>query len=199
VDLPPGRYAREGSPPDSPAFVIGPRWDIEAFNAVADRVYRFRDHSGVFSRNHIWRFFMDDERRKLYLDWDALAESAVGLLRVSYARLAGDDYVERLVEDLIGGSARFREIWNAQRTAAMAPDDTRLLIPEVGEVLVTSVRLPLPDREDHVLFLLPPADERSADRVADLIARLPQSEADPRSAPSRRPHGRRPRRRMRQR
>ncbi len=155
----------------APAFVIGPRWDVEAFNRIADRIYRFDGGSGPFARNHIWRFFMDENRRRLYLNWDVLAERAVGLLRTSYARCESDSYMEDLVRVLIDASPVFRELWSAQRTAPLTPDRAHLMVPGCGEIHVVSVRLPLPGWDDHVLFLLPPEDPPSARLIARLAGR----------------------------
>jgi transcriptional regulator with XRE-family HTH domain len=150
----------------APAFVIGPQWDVEAYNAIADRIYRFRTGTGRFARNHVWRFFMDPDRRRLYLNWDVLAEKAVGLLRTNYVRRDGDSYFEDLVRGLIDGSPQFRELWEAQGTAPMTPDRAHLAVPGFGELRVTSIRLSLPGWDDYVLFLLPPDDERSAGVMA---------------------------------
>jgi transcriptional regulator with XRE-family HTH domain len=154
-----------------PAFVVNPAWDVEAFNDIADRVYEFSNCDGPFSRNHIWRLFMDKKRRGLYVNLDVLAETAVGLLRTVYARRESDPYVERLIQSLIEGSPGFRVLWSAQRTAPLTPDRVQLRVPGLGEVHVTSVRLPVPGWDDYVLFLLPPADPKSADLMARLVAR----------------------------
>jgi transcriptional regulator with XRE-family HTH domain len=166
----------------APAFVLGPCWDVEAFNEIADRLYAFRDHSDPFWRNHVWRFFMDPARRDLYMDWNDVAEVTVGALRSSYARRMWDADYERLVSALAEGSATFKRLWKAQRTAPLAPDPVRLRVPGSGEVHVTSIRLQIPGRDEFVLFLLPPTDAQSA----GVLARL----ADPRSAHLRRTEAR---------
>jgi transcriptional regulator with XRE-family HTH domain len=154
-----------------PAFVVGPDWDVEAFNQLADKVYQLGRCSGTFGRNHVWRFFMDPARRALYLDWEALAETAVGLIRAAYARRVGVPYYESLLQALSEGSPEFKSLWSAQRTSAPTPNLVRLSIPRLGEVHVMSVRLPLPGSDDHLLFLLPPVDEKSAKLMARLARR----------------------------
>jgi hypothetical protein len=52
----------------------------------------------------------------------------------------------------------------------------RLLIPQFGEVAVSSTRLSVPGRDDYLIVLLPPAAEASAavmDRLWDGNARRP--------------------------
>lgn len=150
----------------APAFVVGPNWDVEAFNDVADRVYRFEDYSGAFGRNHMWRFFMDPARRAVYLDWDELAKLVPSVMRAASARRVGDPYFDGLIRALTDGSPTFKKFWSAQLTAPLTPDRVRLSVPGFGEVHVTSTRLRLPDADECLLFLLPPADERSASVMA---------------------------------
>jgi PAS domain-containing protein len=169
----------------APAFVVGSSWDVEAFNEVADRVFRFKDGSGAFARNHMWRFFMDPARRAVYLDWNQVAETAVGVLRAAYAGRVGAPYFDSLVRALTEGSAEFKKLWSAQQTAPLTPERVRLSVPEFGELHVTATRLRLPDADDCLLILLPPADERSASVLArmarDLKPQLKRAKGAPRA------------------
>ena len=154
----------------APAFIVGPCWDVEAFNHSADCIYRFHDCSGDFGRNHMWRFFMDPIRRALYLDWDVFAANAAGVLRAAYSRRVEDPYFNRLVQALIEGSTVFEQLWSSQHTAPLTPDRVRLLVAGFGELHVVSTRLQFSASEDYLLILLPPADEHSA-RMMERIAR----------------------------
>jgi transcriptional regulator with XRE-family HTH domain len=153
-----------------PAFIVDPCWDVEAFNRVADCIYGFREHSDLLGRNHVWRFFMDPKRRALYLDWKALAEETVGVLRVAYARNVGTPRFEEVLRSLMVGSEVFRTLWATQHTAPLTPERVRLAIPQVGEVTLSSTRLSVPGRDDYLIILLPPADKASAavmDRLSE--------------------------------
>lgn len=153
-----------------PALIFDPCWDVAAFNRVADRIYRFAEHPDPLGRNHVWRFFMDPKRRALYVDSNAMAEATVGILRATYARRVGDPRFEEVLRSLMVGSEEFRTLWAAQHTAPLTPQRVRLLIPQFGEVTVSSTRLSVPERDDHLIVLLAPADEASAavmDRLSD--------------------------------
>ena len=145
-----------------PAFIVDPCWDIESFNRVADHIYRFREYSDQLGRNHMWRFFMDPKRRALYVDRKAVAEAAVGILRTAYARSVGDPRFEEVLRSLMVGSEEFRTLWAAQKTAPLTPERIRLLIPQFGEVALSSTRLSVPGRDDYLIVLLPPVDKASA-------------------------------------
>lgn len=171
----------------APAFVLGPCWDVEAFNELADRVFQFSKQSGPFARNHLWRLFMDPTRRARYLDWHVLAETAVGLLRAAYPGRVGHPGFNRLVAALSENSAEFGRLWSSQKTAPLAPAPTRLSVPGFGALDVTLTDLRVPGADDCLLVLLPPADERSA-RLMARIARdpKPSGEGSPRTQRSRR-------------
>jgi transcriptional regulator with XRE-family HTH domain len=145
-----------------PAFIVAPCFDVEAFNRVADRIYRFREHADPLGRNHVWRFFMDPRRGALYADWKAVAEDAVGILRAAYARSVGDPRFEEILRSLMVGSEEFRTLWAEQRTRPLTPEPIRLLVPHFGEVVLSSTRLSVPGRDDYLIILLPPADRASA-------------------------------------
>jgi transcriptional regulator with XRE-family HTH domain len=166
-----------------PAFIVDPRWDVEAYNDVADRIFRFAAHTDPLGRNHAWRFFMDPQRRALYLDGTAVAEETVGILRVTYARKVGDPRFEEVLRSLMAGSEEFRTLWAAQHTAPLTPRRVRLRIPQLGEVAVASTRLSVPERDDHLIILLAPADPASAavmERLADGGAAPARKSAAPR-------------------
>jgi transcriptional regulator with XRE-family HTH domain len=157
-----------------PAFIVDPCWDVEAFNAVADRIFRFAGHADALGRNHAWRFFMDPKRRALYRDGKAMTEETVGILRVAYARNVGNPRFEEVLRSLMVGSEEFRTLWAAQRTAPLTPHPVRLQVPQFGEVTVSSTRLSVPERDDHLFVLLAPADKASAavmERIAGDAAR----------------------------
>jgi transcriptional regulator with XRE-family HTH domain len=159
-----------------PAFIVDSCWDVAGYNAVADRIFRFAAHTDPLGRNHAWRFFMDPTRRALYVDSKALAEETVGILRVTYARNVGNPRYEEVLRSLMVGSEEFRTLWAAQRTAPLTPHHVRLLLPQFGEITVSSTRLSVPERDDHLFVLLAPADKASAaviDRLADDGAAMP--------------------------
>jgi hypothetical protein len=164
-----------------PALVVDPCWNVAAFNQVADRIFRFAESSDPLGRNHVWRFFMDPKRRALYVDWKALSEETVGVLRVAYARNVGNPHFEDVLRSLMVGSEEFRTLWATQHTAPLTPERIRLAIPQFGEVTLSSTRLSVPGRDDYLVVLLPPSDKASAavmDRLSeDDVPRPPRGSA----------------------
>jgi transcriptional regulator with XRE-family HTH domain len=154
----------------APAFVVNAYWDVEAYNDFADRIYHFNRGHGRFARNHMWRFFMDPERQALYVDWEPMVGTAVGILRVAYARRVGDRYFDDLIAALVDGSPIFSREWRSQQTAPLTAGRVRLRVRGYGELRVTSMRLRFSESEDCLLVVLPPFDRSSARLLARMAA-----------------------------
>jgi transcriptional regulator with XRE-family HTH domain len=145
-----------------PAFIINVRWDVVAFNRLADLVYEFDDFEGPFARNHIWRACIDPRRRRLYVDWTKLFAMSVGTLRAAYASRVGDPSFDALVREL-QRSPEFVRAWEAHYTEPMAGvAPLRLQSDTLGRLSTHSARFFFADGHEHVLFALPPADARTA-------------------------------------
>jgi len=155
-----------------PAMIFGPTWEIEAFNPLADWIFRFDDYRGPFARSHPWRFFMDPARRSLYLDWELAAKQFVGVLRVQHARSHGTPYFDNLIANLLEQSPAFRRLWEAQTTLSLDPIGIGFRLPQVGEAWFKSLRFHPANLPDHVLVLLCPADTKTAGFMVRLREKL---------------------------
>src|SRR5205823_5589213 len=98
-----------------PAFILNPRLDVIAFNALGDLVFDFFGQNEEFGTNHLWRGFMDPARKALYVNWTALMSGAVAFLRASYATRIGDEAFERLIAALLSRSPDFMRMWDEHR------------------------------------------------------------------------------------
>jgi len=139
-----------------PAFVASACWDIEAYNELANRIFRFDAFSGPFSQNHFWRLFMDADRRALYVDWTVVAEASVGHLRTVSATSSSEPRVGALIRALTEHSADFARMWRAQRTTPLSPFIIRLQPPRVERLDFTSLRLQFPGADGRLFVLLLP-------------------------------------------
>lgn len=147
-----------------PAFVLNPRGDVVAYNAMADAIYRFSAGTGPFGANHLWRFFTDPARRNLYADWPEAPDAAVGLFRANYASRVGDPYFEELIAALTAASADFRATWQRETTISIRPGSAILTSPRFGRMTIHSVRFTMPGLPGYILFVLLPAD-RATERA----------------------------------
>lgn len=95
----------------NPAYVLGRRWDRLAWNEAACAVFEDFGEISSRERNVIWSLFVNPARRRLHVNWEAVAQRALAEFRASYGRYAGDPTFTELVEDLQHASQEFRLWW----------------------------------------------------------------------------------------
>lgn len=109
-----------------PAFLIGRRWDVLAWNSAADLLFRFDEPYPPHSRNVVWRFFRRESARTVDQDWAAQARNLVAQFRADYALYSEDDAFRELVADLRQVSPEFRLWWEEQNVRGL-PDGPRAM------------------------------------------------------------------------
>ncbi|HEX6797941.1 MAG TPA: helix-turn-helix transcriptional regulator [Ktedonobacterales bacterium] len=107
-----------------PAFLIGRRWDVLAWNRAADLLFRFHEPCPPHIRNVVWRYFQRPGVRAADLDWQTQARNLVAQLRADYARYPGDPSFQELVDDLRRVSPEFGQWWE-QHDVRGLPDGSR--------------------------------------------------------------------------
>jgi len=143
----------------SAAFVLGPRFDILAWNEWSERIFGYNAETAPLARNVIWRFFNDPARRALFDDWESLAGPAVSEFRRSYERYRGEAAFEELLSELLR-NADFERIWNAftvlPRTTA-----TRLAVthPIYGKLRFEATTASLNAVADCALVIYAPTED----------------------------------------
>lgn len=117
-----------------PAYVLGRRWDILAWNAQAVAVFGDYGRFEGDSRNLIHMMFTNDDHRKLLLDWDDLAPLSLAMFRASSAQNVGDPDFERLITTLIETSPEFREWWPRREIVRQPSTIKRINHPTAGQL-----------------------------------------------------------------
>jgi hypothetical protein len=138
------------------------RFDCLAFNRLADLVFGWDASTGPFSRNFVWRSFMDSALRHLFVGSEELLRNGVGMFRARYATHVGESDFELLLEALLQHSAEFSRLWNEYQTASLAPIEAILNHAKYGRLKVHAVRLIPPSLPEHTVIFLPPADDQTA-------------------------------------
>jgi hypothetical protein len=59
----------------------------------------------------MWALFVNPARRRLYVEWEQVAQHALAKFRISYGLYAGDPLLSALVEDLPQASEEFCLWW----------------------------------------------------------------------------------------
>jgi transcriptional regulator with XRE-family HTH domain len=138
----------------APAYIVGRRLDVIAWNALANAV--FAADLGALSpdqRNMGRLVFLDDSARDLWVDWDAKARQTVGGLRMHAGAYPDDPELAKLVGELSVKSPDFRRLWAEQQVWATPNGTARLRHPLVGELTLAYESLTAPDAPDQLMVI----------------------------------------------
>jgi transcriptional regulator with XRE-family HTH domain len=142
--------------PASPAFVIGARTRLLAYNALGAALHG--DPLTRHVRNEmVWLLFKDRETRALYPDWSDVARDTVGSLRRDAARHPDDPVLTELVNELAESSADFRRWWSEQHVARKGPGLKRFAHPVVGDLTLHYETLSVDDDAQRLIVYTAPA------------------------------------------
>lgn len=115
-----------------PAFVIGRRWDVLAWNRAAQLLFHFDEPCPPHSRNVVWRFFQREGVREMDAAWEAQAQNLIAQFRADYARYPDDATFQELLEDLRRVSPQFHEWWERQDVRGLPDGPRTMRYPALG-------------------------------------------------------------------
>jgi hypothetical protein len=98
-------------PDDAPAYVLGRRWDVLAWNRGASELLVDFDARPPTRRNLLELTFLDEELRNRYADWEQLARSTLANFRASVGRNLDLPEVQQLVAHLKDADPQFATWW----------------------------------------------------------------------------------------
>jgi transcriptional regulator with XRE-family HTH domain len=147
----PGMQRLLDSMEDVPAFVLGRRMDLLAWNRLAAALIADFASMTPKERNVPRMVFLDPASHDFYPDWDAVAAESVDYLRMYAGRYPDDPELAELVGELSIHSPEFREHW-ARHDVKDKSFGTKVLHHDlVGEITVRYETLQLPGDPDQLL------------------------------------------------
>ncbi|TCL06296.1 helix-turn-helix transcriptional regulator [Sodalis ligni] len=117
---------------DQPAYVLGRRCDILAWNDAAVRVFGDFGTLEGDQRNLIHLMFTSKTHRQLLVDWDDIAPVSLAMFRADSAYYAGDPDFERLISRLEKASPQFRVWWSSHDVVHQPSTVKRIRHPDDG-------------------------------------------------------------------
>ncbi|MGW7104201.1 helix-turn-helix domain-containing protein [Streptomyces sp. NPDC054838] len=136
-----------------PAYLVGRRQDVLAWNRMATAVFGDFGALPVQERNLVRMVFLDPATAELYSEWECRACQVVSYLRLYAGRHPEDEQLSALVGELSVKSEEFRRLWAAH---TLADDKThgvkQLKHPLVGELSLAFETLALPDDSEQSLI-----------------------------------------------
>jgi transcriptional regulator with XRE-family HTH domain len=153
-----------------PAYVMGRRWDVLAWNRAAEAV--FGDYGALQgdARNTMHLVFTDKRHRRLLTDWEDVARMAIGRFRADSARYVGDPDFERLIAALTAASPQFRAWWPERDVFRQLSGIKKIRHPEAGPMTFEHMSFSIDDGSDMKLIVYTPLPAQ--DSVAKMEALL---------------------------
>ncbi|MFG2747965.1 helix-turn-helix transcriptional regulator [Streptomyces xanthophaeus] len=170
------------SMPQTPAFVIGRRTDILAWNPLFATLVTDFGALPPERRNKAWLVFLDPQVRGRFVNWERKAQDLVAYLRFDRGRHPHDSRFAALVEELSERSPEFAALWAAQEVAEKSHGGYHLRHPLVGEITLAYESLNLPDDPDQSLITYTAAAGSPSEAALRILA-----EAASRTTPVRAP------------
>jgi len=155
----------------SPAFAVGPRWDIVAWNeAACVAIYDF-SQVNMRERNIVWRMFTSASHRQLVVDWDKHARRILAQFRTSYGRLPSDPWMQELIDDLQVCSPEFR-LWWSDHEVLRGPEGKKVLNhPQIGYLVFEHLLFQVYDEPDvKVMVYTPLSEEETTAKIRQLLS-----------------------------
>lgn len=140
------------SMPETPAFVVGRRTDVLAWNPLFATLVKDFGALPPERRNKAWLVFLDPEVRGRFVNWERKARDLVAYLRFDLGRHPHDPRFTALIAELGERSPEFTRLWEEQEVRETTHGGYHLRHPLVGEFTLAYESLNLPDDPDQSLI-----------------------------------------------
>ncbi|MFI1377922.1 helix-turn-helix domain-containing protein [Embleya sp. NPDC020886] len=147
----PGLRRLLDSMPETPAFVMGRRTDLLAWNSLFALVFIDLDAVPVERRNKAWLVFCDEQLRARYVNWETKAQDVVAYLRLDAGRHPGDPAFTELITELSAASPDFRRLWATHEVRDKTHGGYHLRHPAIGELTLSYESFRTSDDPDQTL------------------------------------------------
>ncbi len=127
-----------------PAFVRNDRLEVLAANQLGEAFYAPLFDDPVRPVNSARFVFLNPRAKEFFLDWDTIANDAVGILRAEAGRDPYDKRLSDLIGELSTRSEDFRGRWGAHNVKLHRTGVKRFHRPVVGDLTLDFESLDLP-------------------------------------------------------
>jgi transcriptional regulator with XRE-family HTH domain len=154
-----------------PAFVIGRRWDVLAWNRAALAFFFDFEQVPSNERNTLWLIFTSSTLRSLLVDWRSRGQDTVARFRADYGRHAGDAHFVQLVERLKSVSPEFAEWWPRHDILPMTEGRNAYDHLQVGRMIVEHTTFSVIDNPElRLIVFLATAASDSIAKMKKIVA-----------------------------
>ena len=154
-----------------PAFVIGRRWDVLAWNRAAVGFFFDFEQVPANERNMLWLIFTNSALRSLLVDWRSRCQDTLARFRADYGRHAGDAHFVQLVERLKSVSPEFAQWWPRHDILPMTEGRNAYDHPQVGRMIVENTMFSVVDNPElRLVVFLAAAASNSIAKMKKVVA-----------------------------
>jgi len=118
----------------TPAFVIGPRTEVVAWNAIGAALITDFSKIPETQRYYIRLLFTDPAMRDLYADWEGITRLSIAQMRMHNSTNPGDPQLTAVIEELSAHYPQFRQWWADHEVATRSTGSKQLHHPVVGDL-----------------------------------------------------------------
>jgi len=152
----------------NPAYLLGPHFEILAWNQIATDVFCDFDKIPLTGRNVLMLLF-SDYMRGLIVNWESIAQDSLAAFRASASRKFNKPGYTSLIEELSKRSPEFR-VWWAQHKVQRVPEIcAKLDHPIVGLLALEQTMLMLQENPElRIIVYTPHPETDSANKLQQL-------------------------------
>ncbi len=154
-----------------PAFIMGGRWDVLAWNRAARAFMLDFQKLAAAERNLLWLTFTNSAMRSLLVDWPTRAQDVLARFRADYDKHAGDPHFVQLVEHLKSVSEEFAEWWPRYDVHPHSEGRKEYNHPAVGRLFAEHITFSMTDNPElRLIVFAPVAEGNSTAKIRRIIA-----------------------------
>lgn len=154
---------------DVPILVLGRRADVLAQNRMGKALFADFERFPARQRNYARWMLLDEEARRLFVDWEEQARSAVESLRLEAGTDPDDRATAELIAELREHSPEFLRWWDEHRVYQRTYGSKRLRHPVVGDLTVDYETLTLPGDPRTTLYMYSPEPNSPSERALRML------------------------------
>ncbi|MFF8912690.1 helix-turn-helix transcriptional regulator [Streptomyces sp. NPDC015032] len=161
-----------------PAFALGPRFNILAWNQARTDVYGDLTEIPPEHRHMLWLFF-GGYLRGLVQNWEPSARSVLAAFRAATGLYVHEPWFTALVRELSESSPEFRTWWQQHEIERRRVTAREVKHPSVGRMVLEEVALVVDDCSDQRIVLEVPQPGTGTENKLTALSCLPRRALTP--------------------
>ncbi|MBW4474289.1 MAG: helix-turn-helix transcriptional regulator [Stenomitos rutilans HA7619-LM2] len=154
-----------------PAYVMGWRWDVLAWNHLACLTLIDFETLPEHERNILWLMYLNDEFRSRQPNWQRACQETLAHFRASCAPYIGNPEFTNLIERLKDKSPQFKEHWQQLDVSQKRDSFKEFNHPSLGQLKFEMVMLQVNAFPGIQLVLFVPVADATRQKLKQLEAK----------------------------